>query len=358
MLCFGVLACPAAGCSDDGASNTSNDTPTGNDTISTTTSSASGPTTSGLAASTATTGGTASTSPSATSMGGASVSVTGGGGPTSAGTSAITDSSVTSSSAASSGGAGGASSTTSTGPGGTDTSTTSSQTSSGGTGGGGAYQPCPTNGDACLILPFGDSITNGVGSSDQGGYRAPLFELAVEAGRKITFIGSQSSGPNQVAGEQFPKNHEGHSGWTIDSGYVSFGEGISTLIPEPAFDTIPHIVLLMIGTNDVSADHGTDTIADRLEVLLDSIAATAPDALIVVAIPTPIGWNPAALDTYSARIPQIVEERVAQGEHMLVADMSGLPASGLGSDDLHPNDQGYDYMASVWYAAIESVLPE
>lgn len=244
------------------------------------------------------------------------------------------------------------------GQGGTGDTTTGSQTSAGGTGGTGGYQPCPTNGEPCIVLPFGDSITDGIGSSNQGGYRAPLFELIVEANQKVTFVGSRSGGPNQVAGQTFPKNHEGHPGWTIDSGYVSFGEGISTLIPSPAFDTLPHIVLLMIGTNDVSAEQGTNTIADRLETLLDAIVATAPDALVVVAIPTPIGWNPTALQTYSARIPEIVSARAAQGEHMVLADMSTMPASGLGNDDLHPNDQGYSYMAQVWYEAIGDFLPQ
>jgi lysophospholipase L1-like esterase len=230
-------------------------------------------------------------------------------------------------------------------------------TSGGGSGGSSGYQPCPTDGSACVILPFGDSITDGVGSSNLAGYRAPLFALAVQANQKITFVGSRSSGPDQVSSTKFPKNHEGHPGWTIDSGYVSFGEGISTLIPMPAFKTIPDIVLLMIGTNDVSADKGTDKIAERLETLLDKIVQAAPDALIVVAKPTPISWNPAALGTYNSKIPGIVQARAAKGQHMLSVDMSKMPASNLASDGLHPNDQGYAYMAEVWYAAVKDFFP-
>ncbi|MEO6095917.1 MAG: carboxypeptidase-like regulatory domain-containing protein, partial [Fibrobacteria bacterium] len=41
------------------------------------------------------------------------------------------------------------------------------------------YNPCPTNGSPCKILPFGDSITEGVKSSDGGGYRSQLFKLIV-----------------------------------------------------------------------------------------------------------------------------------------------------------------------------------
>jgi hypothetical protein len=226
----------------------------------------------------------------------------------------------------------------------------------GGAGGGGGYEPCPTDDTPCLILPFGDSITFGYNSSDGGGYRSPLFKLIVEGNKNATFVGSQMNGPGQVAGRMFPKNHEGHSGWTIDSGYVSFGDGISTLVPKPAFNTVPHIVLLMIGTNDVGASMGTDKIADRLDKLLDKIVAAAPQALVVVAELTPIGYNPAPLAPYNAKIPGIVQARVAKGQHFAVVDMSKMPKNDLQGDDLHPNDAGYAYMADIWYAAIKGVL--
>ncbi len=228
----------------------------------------------------------------------------------------------------------------------------------GGSGGAAGYTPCPTDGSPCLVLPFGDSITYGVGSTDKGGYRAQLFKLVVQANQKIKFIGSLSDGPDQVAGTAFPKTHEGHSGWTIDSGYVSFGDGISTLIPTPAFKTLPHIVLLMIGTNDVGASKGTDMVANRLDTLLEKIVQTAPKALVVVAQITPIGWNPPAASNYNAKIPGIVRARVSKGQHLAVVDMSKMPTSDLGSDNLHPNDTGYVFMAGVWYAAIKDYLPK
>ena len=86
-------------------------------------------------------------------------------------------------------------------------------------------------------MPLGDSITWGI--QYDGAYRVELFNKAHTAGQKITFTGSLSNGPAMVAGVTFPKQNEGHSGWTIaqDTG----------LVPSPAFNTIPHIVLLMIG---------------------------------------------------------------------------------------------------------------
>ena len=353
-LWLAALAGSLPGCADDqGDSAATNGISTTSGLTGSTSSSALASSTSATSAG-STGSDTGTLSIGATSMGSSGGTTVGAGGVANS----TVESSSLSNTASNTGDTSSTGSTGSAGQGGSGSDATSSQTSGGGTGGSSSYQPCPTNGEPCIVLPFGDSITDGVGSTDLAGYRTRLFELVVQANQKITFVGSRSSGPDQISGQQFPKNHEGHPGWTIDSGYVSFGEGISTLIPAPAFNTLPHIVLLMIGTNDVSAEQGTDTIADRLETLLDDVVATAPNALIVVAVPTPISWNPAALQTYSQRIPEIVEERAGQGEHMALADMSQMPANNLASDGLHPNDQGYGYMANVWYAAIEDVLPQ
>ena len=238
---------------------------------------------------------------------------------------------------------------------------------SGGTGGGagaggtGAYNPCPTSGSPCKILPFGDSITRGVKSSDDAGYRSQLFKLIVAAKQKVTFTGSLTNGPTTVSGQTFPRMHEGHPGWTIDPGYnmisSSYG-GISSLVPSPALNGNPNIILLHIGTNDLFA-RDTANMSTRLEALIDKIAANAPSALIVLAQITPRGTTDAALTTYNSRIPGIVQSHAAKGQHIIGVDMSKLPVpADLNSDGTHPNDQGYAYMAGIWYAAIKDLLPK
>ena len=238
----------------------------------------------------------------------------------------------------------------------------------GGTGGGAGaggdlalYNPCPTSGSPCKILPFGDSITRGVKSSDDAGYRSQLFKLIVAAKQKVTFTGSLTNGPTTVSGQTFPRMHEGHPGWTIDPGYnmisSSYG-GISSLVPSPALNGNPNIILLHIGTNDLFA-RDTANMSTRLEALIDKIAANAPNALIVLAQITPRGTTDAALTTYNSRIPGIVQSHAAKGQHIIGVDMSKLPVpADLNSDGTHPNDQGYAYMAGIWYAAIKDLLPK
>jgi hypothetical protein len=224
----------------------------------------------------------------------------------------------------------------------------------GGGGGGGAYNPCKAS--PCKILPLGDSITLGMGSSDSGGYRSQLFKLAVAANQNITFTGSQMAGPTTVSDKSFPRNHEGYSGYTVESGYSTYGTpGIADKVPSPAFNTIPDIVLLHIGTNDLTSSDAKSTTADRLDKLLTKIVSAAPDALIVVAQVIPLGYSSTDWTTYNSKIPGLVEARAAKGEHVAVVDMSKLPSNQL--NGVHPTDQGYATMAGYWYDSIKGYLP-
>jgi lysophospholipase L1-like esterase len=236
--------------------------------------------------------------------------------------------------------------------------TTGGSQAAGGTSAGGSssYSPCAAS--PCKILPFGDSITHGLQSTDSGGYRSQLFKLVVAANQTLTFLGSQSAGPATVSSVTFPKNHEGHDGYTVDSGYSTYGTpGISSLIPSPAFTTIPDIVLLHIGTNDItSTGSASTTTSTRLDGLLTKIVGAAPKALIVVAQITPVSYTSADLTSYNSKIPGIVQTHASQGQHIISVDMSQMPKSDLASDGVHPNDQGYAYMANIWYTAIKGYL--
>jgi lysophospholipase L1-like esterase len=232
--------------------------------------------------------------------------------------------------------------------------------------------PCPANGEVCEILPFGDSITEGVKSSDDAGYRSQLFKLIVAAKQKVTFTGSLSSGPAQVSGQTFPRMHEGHAGWTIDPGYSEssgYG-GISSLVPSPALNGGPHIILLHIGANDLFPTKDGAGMATRLDALVEKLAVQAPTALIVLAQITPVGSTNnghtseqvaaanAAQQLYNSKIPGIIGAHLAKGQHIIGVDMSKMPLSDLTTASVHPNDQGYAYMAGIWYSALKDLLPK
>jgi lysophospholipase L1-like esterase len=233
-----------------------------------------------------------------------------------------------------------------------------------GTDGGGAFNPCPASGN-CIIMPLGDSITDGVGSSGSGGgYRVPLFQTAVTNMDLITFVGRNVNGPTTpVAGKTFPRNHEGYSGYTIDPG--GGRSGISPLVDAAISMFHPHIVTLMIGTNDVNISLDLTNAPTRLGNLLDRITTDAPNALVVIAqlTPTTNDTTNGRVRTYNNAIPGLVATRVAAGKHIVVVDMYGAFTANssyktaLMNDELHPNDAGYVVMANTWYAAIRSYLP-
>ena len=217
------------------------------------------------------------------------------------------------------------------------------------TGGTGGYNPCSAS--PCVILPLGDSITHGFNSSDDAGYRSALFKLAVAANQNITFIGSLSNGNvPAVSGKTFPKNHEGHDGFTVTqiTDYVP---------PKKAFTTTPHIVLLHIGTNDMTSNADPTTTAKQLDTLVGDIVAGAPNALVVVAKIVPLGYSNANYTSYIGKIADVVKAHAAKNQNVVMVDMSTLPASDIrGSGNVHPTDQGYADMANLWYGVIKGML--
>jgi len=143
---------------------------------------------------------------------------------------------------------------------------------------GSASDPCPAIGSPCRIMPLGDSITWGDGSTDKAGYRVPLFRKALVNKKTMTFVGSENAGPTAVDGTPFPRGHEGFGGYTVDPGDGK--SGISPLVPGALAKHKPHIVLLMIGTNDVASRVDLPNLPKRLSALLDTILANSPGALL------------------------------------------------------------------------------
>ncbi|WP_437733237.1 SGNH/GDSL hydrolase family protein [Sorangium sp. So ce1335] len=308
-----------------------------------------------------TTGGTANTSSSGTMSG--SGTATGGGGSTgsssSSATSGGTENAGGGTAGGGTGGAGGAGSGGMGGvsDGGGGAAGDGGAGGSAGASGGPEFQPCPASGP-CKIMPFGDSITQGFNVA--GGYRAPLFHLALEANRDITFVGSASDySVPMVDGVTFPRNHEGHGGWTIEG-----NNGIAQLVGTSIPNYQPHIITLMIGTNDINGNINVADAPNRLGKLLDSIFMRDPNILVVLAqiVPTRTDATNNAVKAYNAAMPDLVSTRVSKGQHIVLVDMYTAFTNdpnykqSLFADNLHPNQAGYNRMAEVWFQALSPYL--
>jgi len=229
------------------------------------------------------------------------------------------------------------------------------------------FNPCPVS-DPCKILPLGDSITWGINYG--GGYRIKLFAHTSADNKKITFLGYDSANPPTsaalsalgTASSSWVGKHEGHSGWTIqqDDDLVTgkstaTNDGVNYSGKKVVADFHPHIVLIHLGTNDMyQMPAGAP---DRLGTLIDHVVADAPDALLVVASIIPFPSGASAVDTFNKAVPGVVKKRADAGKHVIFVDMfAALTKNDLGSDQVHPNEGGYEKMAVVWYNAIKPYL--
>lgn len=197
------------------------------------------------------------------------------------------------------------------------------------------------------ILPLGDSITSG--TTVVGAYRNELHTLLTNAGYNVDFIGTQTDVGNPTLPDT---NHQGMGGFRIDQ----LEAGLNTWL-EAIED--PDVVLLLIGTNDFSAQFNTATATNRLASLIGKIATQRPFAKIIVAS-LPLRTDDANLETqqlaFNAAIPGIISDQVNLGRQVSFADLhAALTVSDL-EEGVHPTQTGYAKLANAWLPAISNAI--
>ncbi|KAH8684260.1 SGNH hydrolase-type esterase domain-containing protein [Tricladium varicosporioides] len=196
----------------------------------------------------------------------------------------------------------------------------------------------PNNGPDLKILPLGDSITYGWGSSDLNGYRLDLRNML--SMYKVQYIGSLRSG------SMANNASEGHIGALISQ----IGQYATLSLKE-----LPNVILLMAGTNDMNNPVDPATAPARLGKLIDELLFAVADALILVAQLTPSATKSTAenIAKFNAAVPEIVAQRANAKGRVMVVDMSKYVTTSDLTDGLHLNDHGYARMATAWYDAIQ-----
>lgn len=190
---------------------------------------------------------------------------------------------------------------------------------------------------ALRIQTLGDSITKGSGSSDGNGYRKRLRNKLTHHGFAVDMIGSLRNG-------DMPDNdHEGHSGKYLADIAQYWKRSIQAR---------PNVVLIHAGTNNMDKEVDLAIAPRLIESIIDDIFSAASDAAILVA---PVIWANSArmqanTDAFNHQLEQIILEKQQAGKHILsVRTNIGLPDL---SDMKHPNNAGYEKMASAWYSAV------
>jgi CubicO group peptidase (beta-lactamase class C family)/lysophospholipase L1-like esterase len=190
------------------------------------------------------------------------------------------------------------------------------------------------------LMPLGDSNTNRLG------YRPTLYFELTDRGYDINFVGSRS---DSISSGSHDRDHEGWSGFTTTDIASNLN---GWLLANP-----PDVVLLHIGTNDLSAVSVSEAITG-LGSVLDTAYAVDPDITIVLA--QIVNRQTFSQDTadFNDQMVGLVQSRLAAGFKILLVDHeSALLYPDDMSDLLHPNDTGYAKMADVWFEGISGFVP-
>lgn len=210
------------------------------------------------------------------------------------------------------------------------------------------------------VMPMGDSLTNGIGSTDMRGYRYYTKNIL---GDSIDFLGRRNDGP-------FADNQdEGWGGFTI---YKTRTETVPTV---PQYSGFAQVTLLTIGTNefawvdDVEHDdfhaRANQALADMEALLNDTFYYAGNRTVLVSNIPAIRDWNHGTgylypgVDLFNEGLPGVIA-RVAANHHdvRFVDTTSGLDLAADFSDGIHPNDSGYAKIGAAWANALNTVVPE
>ena len=232
---------------------------------------------------------------------------------------------------------------------------------------------CGTIASALTVMPIGDSNTFGYGDAGVGsteGYRMPLDQLMQQSGIQIQYVGGEVDTRASGYGNN---HHEGHIGWTIDD-IINGRDGKSPMSWLYAIQ--PDVVLLMIGTNDLSVGHDVGYMQWRMSYLLDVIHFYSPRSKIIVGsllpfvqIPYYLGqepqaWNPfnASIDQFNGFLANEVSSRQRRGIQIRLANVNGYVSYDKMSDfnsnygwiglAVHADQLGYRFMAYAWLAQL------
>ncbi|MCF6244091.1 MAG: GDSL-type esterase/lipase family protein [Sulfurovum sp.] len=240
------------------------------------------------------------------------------------------------------------------------------------------------------IMPLGDSITEGISripakpesnlstypnittgvpnlskQADRIGYRGKLWDLLKEAGHSVDFVGTNSAGSSYKS-TGFDTDHEGYGG--IDTYVLLNGKKDEFNQTRGGMDRIlqknrPDIVLLHIGTNDVSGDEKKSV--ENVKKILDKIFKTNPKSKVFLAKIININAKDETkwVKRYNTQLENMAKKHKKK-ENIVIVDMFNALTYGKagGTNDMqpyhadrnnapdyHPTSYGYEKMANKWF---------
>ena len=200
--------------------------------------------------------------------------------------------------------------------------------------------PSPPRTSRTRYLAFGDSITAGTTSP------------AVTLWRRFA-TGSPQSYPfklnvllnGRYTAQDVEVYNEGRPGETAEDGVLRFTPTLHSVAPD--------VVILLHGVNDVAflGLKGVRSTAGLVNAMASEARLTGVTVMIcTIPRPRPGGWrapDPAVIEAYNNALRE-----VARGERAILIDLdaSGFDQRLIGTDGLHPTDEGYTRMAEIFFS--------
>jgi lysophospholipase L1-like esterase len=228
------------------------------------------------------------------------------------------------------------------------------------------------------IMPLGNSITEGytdgtLTNEQMIGYRYGLRYLLKNRGYKVDFVGSQSGGSAYFSDCQ----HAGISGTRdqyvlqlLINGYDERNNVQILIPPRPYLDEFnPDIILLHIGTNDISHEGDAALTNQKISDILDQVdqyeARANKEVIVFLALiinrikPWNAGSAATQTTSFNKGIKSMAQARIATGDKIVIVDMENeagflYTSDDMSPDGLHPNEVGYSKMAAHWFSSITS----
>ncbi|KAK7445650.1 fungal specific transcription factor [Colletotrichum acutatum] len=202
-------------------------------------------------------------------------------------------------------------------------------------------------GSVLRLMPLGGSVTHGVGSSDQSGYRKKLSELLHGCGYNVCMVGSRKSGTH------FNNEHEGWRGYRIDQ--------IEARARLSAAKLLPHVFTVNAGSNDCLQGYKLTEARHRLGHLLDTLWVASPGSTIILSSLL-VNQNEAVqqrVEDFNSETERLARLLTLEGRKIVFVDLQsndGPAMEDLVADGTHPNDAGYEKMAWKWLGGFRMAL--
>lgn len=196
------------------------------------------------------------------------------------------------------------------------------------------------------IMSLGASVTFGTGSSTGNSYRKDLRDMLVGAGQTVNFVGESTNG--NFTNRQV----EATGGFVISQ----IADSANRAVPQ----FMPNLVLMDAGTNNCNDGGVVPDAGANVTAMINNVFAQSPNSTVILTsiLVNKVPAQDACRVDINNQYAALATQMTAQGAKLIMVDMrtpDGPTVADL-ADQRHPNDVGYQKMATVWFQGIQQAI--